>query len=84
MMEGLLKKDKSYTYDELKEIYKEAMMKTMDNPTGTKEEKEEKNSAKLQFSLMLSGLVLFHTMEDNLFGKENNIVEFKKKIEEDN
>ncbi len=69
-MEGLLKKDKTYTYEELKEIYKEAMLKTMDKPTGDREKKEGEDSAKLQFSLMLSGMIILHTMEDNLFGKE--------------
>ncbi len=71
-MEGLLKKDRSYTYEELKNIYKEAMMKTMENPTGDRETKEVEDSSKLQFSLMLSGMILFHTMEDNLFGKEED------------
>lgn len=46
-MENLkIEKGKTYTYEEIKEIYKKAMM--------------------------LSGIVILHTMEDNMFEKEEN------------
>ncbi len=68
-MENLkIEKGKTYTYEEIKEIYNNAMMKTMDKPTGEHHE----NNAKFQLSMMLSGMVILHTMEDNMFEKEVN------------
>ncbi len=61
-----IEKNKTYTYEEIKEIYKDAMMRTMDKPTGDK----ETDNAKLQLSMMLSGILILHTMEDNMFEKE--------------
>lgn len=67
-MENLkIEKGKTYTYEELKEIYNNAMMRTMDNPTG----EHHKDDAKFQLSMMLSGMVILHTMENNLFEKED-------------
>lgn len=73
-MENLkIEKGKTYTYEEIKEIYKKAiykkaMMQTMDKPAGN----HHTDDAKFQFSMMLSGIVILHTMEDNMFEKEEN------------
>ncbi len=68
-MENLkIEKGKTYTYDEIKEIYKNAMMQTMDKPAGD----NHKDDAKFQLSMMLSGMVILHTMENNMFEKEEN------------
>ena len=68
-MENLkIEKGKTYTYDEIKEIYKNAMMQTMDKPSGD----NHKDDAKFQLSMMLSGMVILHTMENNMFEKEEN------------
>lgn len=68
-MENLkIEKGKTYTYEEIKENYKKAMMQTMDKPAGN----HHTDDAKFQFSMMLSGIVILHTMEDNMFEKEEN------------
>ena len=67
-MENLkIEKGKTYTYEELKEIYNNAMMHTIDNPT-----ESHKDNAKYQLSLMLSGIIILNTLENNLFEKEEN------------
>lgn len=66
-MENLkIEKGKTYTYEEIKEIYENAMIKTINEPTGD----THKDDAKFQFTMMLSGTVILHTMEDNMFEKE--------------
>lgn len=66
-MENLkIEKGKTYTYEEIKEIYNNAMMRTMDAPAGD----NHKDDAKFQLSMMLSGMVILHTMENNMFKKE--------------
>lgn len=68
-MENLkIRKNKTYTYEELKEIYNNAMMATLDKPAGDNE--KVKDDAKFQLSMMLSGMVILHTLEENLFEKE--------------
>ena len=56
-------------------MYKNAMMKTLDNPTGecdTKEiEQDADKRAKFSFSLMLSGVLILAEMEKNLFENED-------------
>lgn len=48
-MENLkIEKGKTYTYEEIKEIYKKAMMQTMDKPAGN----HHTDDAKFQFSMM--------------------------------
>lgn len=73
-MENLkIEKGKTYTYEELKEIYKNAMKKTIDKPFGEikdKELREQSEDPHLQISTMLSGIIILHTMEDNLFKEE--------------
>lgn len=70
-----IEKNKTYTYEELKRLYKNAMMKTLDNPTGkcdTKEiEQDADKRAKISFSLMLSGVLILAEMEKNLFENED-------------
>ena len=61
-----IEKGKSYTYEQLKEIYQNAMIKTMDKPAGDK----HTDDANFQLTMMLSGMVILHTMEDNMFEKE--------------
>lgn len=66
-MENLkIEKEKTYTYEEIKQIYQDAMMRTMDKPAGD----HHTDDAKFQLSMMLSGMVILHTMEDNMFEKE--------------
>lgn len=73
-MENLkIEKGKTYTYEELKEIYKNAMKKTIEEPFGDikdKELKEQSQDFHIQISTMLSGIIILHTMEDNLFKEE--------------
>ncbi|MBQ9657680.1 MAG: hypothetical protein IJV31_02800 [Clostridia bacterium] len=75
-MENLkIEKGKTYTYEELKEIFKNAMGETIHKPFGDiKDEKLKKESEDphFQFSTMLSGIVILHTMENNMFAKEDN------------
>lgn len=66
-MEDLkIEKGKTYTYKEIKRIYKNAVMRTVENPT----KGEHTDDAKFQISMMLSGLVILHVMEDNMFAEE--------------
>ena len=75
-MENLKKKKKkTYTYEEIKEIYKKATVETLADPMDEKNEKDEEIKEKMKdsdakFTMLLSGTVLFHTLENNLFGQE--------------
>ena len=70
-----IEKNKTYTYEELKKLYKNAMMKTLDNPTGECDIKEIEQDAdkraKILFSLMLSGVLILAEMKKNLFENED-------------
>ena len=69
-----IEKGKTYTYEELKEIFKEAMKKTINKPFGEikdEELKKESQDPHLQFTTMLSGIVILHTMEENMFTEED-------------
>ena len=70
-----IEKNKTYTYEELKRLYKNAVMKTLDNPIGERDTKEIEQDAderaKLSFSLMLSGVLILTEMEKNLFENED-------------
>lgn len=76
-MENLkIQKGKTYTYEELKEIYKTATAITMADPMDEKNEKDEEMKAKMndadaKFTMLLTGMILFHTLENNLFDKED-------------
>lgn len=75
-MENLkIEKGKTYTYEEIKEIYKNATAITMADPMDERNEKdseikEKKNDADMKFTMLLTGMILFHTLEHNLFEKE--------------
>lgn len=75
-MENLkIKKGRTYTYEEIKEIYKDAMATTLADPMDEENEKDEEKREKMKnsdakFTMFLSGIILFHTLEDNLFDKE--------------
>lgn len=57
------------TMKEFKEKYDEAVQKVLSNPVkGLKGEKEA--SAKIQVQMMLTGVLLFHQLEKELFGEE--------------
>lgn len=71
-----IEKEKMYTYEEIKEIYKNATAATLADPMDEKNEKDEKmkeemNKSNAKFTMFLSGMVLFHTLENNLFEQEN-------------
>lgn len=71
-----IEKGKTYTYEEIKEIYENATITTLADPTDEKNEKDGeikekiKNSYK-KFTIVLSGMILFHTLENNLFDQED-------------
>lgn len=77
-MENLkIEKGKTYTYEELKEIYKNATAITMADPMNERKEKDPElktkmNDADIKFTMLLNGMILFHILEDNLFQKEEN------------
>ena len=70
-------KEKTYKYEEKKEIYKNAMGATLADPMDERNEKDEKRKEEMKnsdakFTMFLSGMILFHTLEDNLFEQEEN------------
>lgn len=70
-----IEKGKTYTYEEIKEIFKNATAITLADPMDEKNEKDEKKKEKMKdsdakFTMFLSGMVLFHTLENNLFDQE--------------
>lgn len=72
-----IEKGKTYTYEEIKEIYKNAMIATLADPMDERNEKDEKRKEEMEnsdvkFTMFLSGMILFHTLEDNLFEQEEN------------
>ena len=77
-MENLkIEKGKTYTYKEIKEIYKNEMAATLADPMDERNEKDEKRKEEMKnsdvkFTMFLSGMILFHTLEDNLFEQEEN------------
>lgn len=72
-----IEKGKTYTYEEIKEIYKNAMAATLADPMDERNEKDEKRKEEMKnsdakFTMFFSGMILFHTLEDNLFEQEEN------------
>lgn len=57
------------TMKEFKEKYEEAAMKVLENPVEGLKGKE-KASAKIQITITLAGMLLFHQLEKELFGEE--------------
>lgn len=73
-MENLkIEKGKNYTYEEIKNVFNNAMKETINNPFGKIEDKEAKEKTEdpiFQLNTMLAGIVVLHTMKDNMFVKE--------------
>lgn len=73
-MENLkIEKGKNYTYEEIKKVFNNAMKETINNPFGKIEDKEVKEKTEdpiFQLNTMLAGMVVLHTMKDNMFVKE--------------
>lgn len=70
-----IEKGKTYTYEEIKEIFKNATVTTLADPMDERNEKDEEMKEKMKdsdakFTMFLSGMVLFHTLENNLFDQE--------------
>lgn len=58
------------TMKEFKEKYDEAVNKVLENPVkGLKGEKE--TNVNTQVMMMMTGVLLFHQLEKELFGEEN-------------
>ena len=75
-----IEKGKTYTYEEIKEIYKNAMAATLADPMDERNEKDEKRKEEMKnsdakFTMFLSGMILFHTLEDNLFDQATTSTE---------
>jgi hypothetical protein len=68
----MIEKGKKYNYDELKELFDKARMETLKNPIDKSriDDEHKDDIAQMQFGLMLNGMILFHTLEDNLFESE--------------
>lgn len=67
-----IEKNKAYTYDEIKKIFEEAVHETIKNPTGGMQkevlkDKKEEEIFKFEISMSLSGIVILHTLKENLF-----------------
>lgn len=73
-MENLkIEKGKNYTYEEIKKVFNNAMKETINNPFGEIEDKKGKEKTEdpiFQLNTMLAGMVVLHTMKDNMFVKE--------------
>lgn len=61
-----------YTMKEFKEMFDKAVIETLKNPEGKRADKEDAKhlNEKGKFNIMLSGILLFHTLEENLFKNE--------------
>lgn len=69
----MLEKNKTYTYEELKQIFDEVKVDVMVNPFGDKQsEAEEQLGGQAMFGAMLTAIPIFHTLERKLFGEEEN------------
>lgn len=64
--------DKKYTIKEFKEMFDKAVNETLKNPEVKNADKKDGNhlNPEAKFSCMLAGMILFHTLEENLFGEE--------------
>ena len=61
--------EKKMTMKEFKKLFDNAKYKVLAEPTKNLKVDEDKR-AKIDFSLMLNGLVLVHQLENELFGEE--------------
>ena len=64
---------KKYTMKEFKEMFDKAKMEVLNNPTegGDHGNKNPEEIAQMNFSLMLSGMIIFSALEKKLFKEEN-------------
>lgn len=73
-MENLkIEKGKTYTYEEIEKVFNNALKETINNPFGEIKDKEAKEKTEdpiFQLNTMLAGIVVLHTMKDNMFVKE--------------
>lgn len=70
-----IEKGKTYTYEEIKEIYKKAAATTIADPMDEEnvtnvEIKEKIKDPDMKFIMMLQGMILCNTLENNLFEQE--------------
>ena len=61
--------EKKMTMKEFKKLFEDAKYKVLAEPTKNLKVDEDKR-AKIDFSLMLGGMLLFHQLEEELFGEE--------------
>ena len=61
--------EKKMTMKEFKKLFDNVKYKVLAEPTKNLKVDEDKR-AKIDFSLMLNGLVLVHQLEEELFGEE--------------
>lgn len=67
-----IEKGKTYTYEEIKEMFEDAAAETCVNPFGDIEKLDKKPSTGMEVSAMLLGVIITHTLGDNLFEQEEN------------
>lgn len=68
---GLIEKNRNYTYEELKEIYRSIVTEVCTNPFGDlAKEMGKEIGAKTEVAMMLMTIPIMHTIEEKLFGKE--------------
>lgn len=73
-----IKKDRTYTYEEIKDIFELAKEKTIREPLDKetkkkmidKDERMKKELYHFEFMMGLESIILFDTLENNLFEKE--------------
>lgn len=70
-----IEKNKTYTYEEIKEIFDNAQQRTLEEPFGNEKELKEKPTSEMKLGMLLTGMILTHTLEDNLFEKEKKDAE---------
>lgn len=61
--------EKKITMKEFKKLFEDAKNKVLVEPTKNLKI-DENEKAKIDFSLMLGGILLFHQLEEELFGEE--------------
>lgn len=75
-----IKKDRTYTYEEIKDVFKLAKQETIKKPIDQKTRQKiidgdkviEKDMIQFEFMMSLESIILFDTLENNLFEKEED------------
>lgn len=62
--------EKKMTMKEFKKLFEDARNKVLVEPTKGFKKVDENKKAEIDFTLMLNGLLLFHQLEEELFGEE--------------